>query len=138
MFPFDLEDEDIDVEELEEQEQITDDYEIDFTTGKLTGNMVTGADAVKQWVLLVLATRRYAYMQYSWDYGTELEELVGQNFEKDYIESEVYRMLTDAFSINEEIEGICDLVCDMEKDRLTVSFTLLTLYGEVEVDSVYV
>ena len=138
MFPFDLEDEDIDVEELEEQEQITDDYEIDFTTGTLTGNMVTGADAVKQWVLLVLATRRYAYMQYSWDYGTELEELVGQNFEKDYIESEVYRMLTDAFSINEEIEGIRDLVCDMEKDRLTVSFTLLTLYGEVEVDGVYV
>ena len=77
-------------------------------------------------------------MQYSWDYGTELEELVGQNFEKDYIESEVYRMLTDAFSINEEIEGIRDLVCSMEKDRLTVSFTLLTLYGEVEVDGVYV
>lgn len=77
-------------------------------------------------------------MQYSWDYGTELEELVGQNFEKDYIESEVYRMLTDAFSINEEIEGIRDLVCNMEKDRLTVSFTLLTLYGEVEVDGVYV
>ena len=138
MFPFDLEDEDIDVEELEEQEQITDDYEIDFTTGKLTGNIVSGVDAVKQWVLLVLATRRYAYMQYSWDYGTELEELVGKNFEKDYIESEVYRMLTDAFSINEEIEGIRDLVCDMEKDRLTVSFTLLTLYGEVEVDGVYV
>lgn len=47
-------------------------------------------------------------------------------------------MITDAFSQNDEIEGIRDLVCVSEGDRLTVSFTVITIYGEAEVDDIHV
>lgn len=138
MFPFDLEDEDIDIDELAENRQVTDDYEIDFATGRLTGNIITGLDAVAQWARLALNIPRYVYPQYSWDYGSELESLIGNGYDTDYIESEVSRMVTDTLSSNEDIEGIRDLVCDFEGDRLTASFTLVRVYGETEVDGIYV
>jgi Protein of unknown function (DUF2634). len=138
MFPFDLEDEDIDLEELAETKQFPEDYEIDFATGRLTGNIITGLDAVAQWARLALNIPRYVYPQYSWDYGSELETLIGDGYDTDYIESEVSRMVTDALSPNEDIEGIRDLACKFEDGRLIVSFTLVTVYGETEVDGIYV
>lgn len=138
MFPFDLEDEDIDLEELAETKQFAEDYEIDFATGRLTGNIITGPDAVAQWARLALNIQRYVYPQYSWDYGSELGTLIGNGYDTDYIESEVSRMVTDALSPNEDIEGIRGLACDFEDGRLAVSFTLVTVYGETEVDGIYV
>lgn len=45
-------------------------------------------------------------------------------------------MITDALSQNDEIEGIRDLACTFEEERLTASFTLVTIYGEVEVTDI--
>jgi hypothetical protein len=138
MFPFDLEDEDIDIDELAEEIKTNAEYEIDPITGRLTGNVIRDLDAVVQWVRLVLNTPRYMYQQYSWDYGHELDTLIGSEYDQDLIESEVNRMITDALSINEDIEGIDNLVCDFDGDRLTVSFVLITSYGETEVGGINV
>lgn len=136
MFPFDLED--IDIDELAKDNETNAEYEIDWETGRLTGNVITDLEALAQWVRLALATPRYMYQQYSWDYGHELDTLIGSQYDKELIESEVNRMITDAFSQNEEIEGIRDLVCTFEGDRLTASFTLVTIYGEAEVKNINV
>ena len=53
MFPFDLDDDEIDVEQREEKEPR--DYEIDFKTGKLTGKIITGKKAIEQWIIIVLS-----------------------------------------------------------------------------------
>ena len=45
MFPFDLDDDETEVDEIEEKEPK--DYEVDFKTGKLTGRIITGLDAIK-------------------------------------------------------------------------------------------
>lgn len=138
MFPFDLEDEDIDIDELAVENKTNAEYEIDPNTGRLTGEIISDLDALVQWVKLVLNTPRYMYQQFSWDYGHELDTLIGSEYDKELIESEVNRMLTDAFSPNEEIEGIRDLVCDFEGDKLIASFILVTIYGEAEVDDIHV
>lgn len=131
MFPFDLDDEDVDIEEAEEK--TFQDYEIDFTTGKLTGRIIRDLEAVKQWIMIVLAVDRYFYTQYDWDFGSELNTLIGKNVEQAYLESEVKRMIEDALTINEYIYGIDDLVCSVENGRLTASFSVETMYGEVDV-----
>ena len=59
MFPFDIEDEEVDVE-VEEAEEPAD-YEIDFETGNLTGRIITGLDAIIQRARIVLNTDRYFY-----------------------------------------------------------------------------
>lgn len=131
MFPFDLEEES-EIRIPEQKEPI--DYEIDFDTGKLTGRKVTGYEAIKQWVKIVLSTDRYYFPQYSWNHGSELTSLIGRNFDEAYVKSEVKRMIEEAILGDENINGITDLQCHMEKDRLHITFVLDTLYGKGEVN----
>lgn len=131
MFPFDIDDAELDVEVEEDKEPS--DYEIDFETGKLTGRIITGLPAIKQWVMLVLGTDKYYYTQYSWNHGCELRDLIGKGFKQDYIESEVKRIITDALSMSKDIKGISNLVVSYEGDTLTAAFTLDTIYGSEEV-----
>lgn len=129
MFPFDLEDEEIDAEELEEETE-KQEYEVDFETGKLTGRMISGIEAVKQWLTIALAIERYKYTQYSWENGSELSTLIGQGYEKDYVDSEVERMISEVAELNDDITDVSDFNITFEDDRLTVSFKVSTVYGE--------
>ena len=131
MFPFDIDDEEItpDVEE----EKIPTDYEIDFKTGKLTGRIITGLEAIIQWVKIVLSTDRYYYPQYSWNHGSDLSSLIGQNYDQDYIKSEVQRMIEEAIMVDENITGISDLECSFDRDKLTAKFTIETIFGGGEI-----
>ena len=63
-------------------------YEIDYKTGQLTGRTVEGLEAIKVWIWLVLQTPRYRYYIYTWDYGNEFEDLIGQGYSEEYIEAE--------------------------------------------------
>lgn len=132
MFPFDIEDEKLEV--TVDEEKVPTDYEIDFETGKLTGRIITGLDAVKQWIKIVLGTDRYFYTQYSWDHGSDLNSLIGRTLKQDYVESEVKRMIQDALSVQDDILGIENLVCRIDRDKLIASFTVNTVYGGVDID----
>ena len=134
MFPFDIDLEDEEESIDEESNATASDYEIDFNTGKLTGRIISGLEAVIQWAKLVLLTERYFYTQYTWNYGSELNELIGKRHSKEYIESEVKRMITDALLINEDIKSIKNIRCDIEKDVLKISFSIETVYGRGDVN----
>ena len=134
MFPFDIEEDDLDVIEEDETTSEPSDYEINFATGELTGRIITGLPAIIQWIRLALGTDRYFYNQFSWNYGSELNELIGQSYSEEYIESEVTRMVTDALSVNENIDSISSMEVSMENDTLHISFTVNTPYGSGEVE----
>ena len=131
MFPFDIDEDEI-TPVIEEEKEPTD-YEIDFNTGRLTGKIITGLDAIIQWVRIVLSTDRYYYPQYSWSHGSDLSSLIGQNYDQDYIESEVKRMIEDAIMVDDNILGISDLECSFVKDKLTIQFKIETIYGGGEI-----
>ena len=131
MFPFDLEEDEIMPEVSEETEK--EEYEINLETGKLTGRKISGIEAIKQWVCIALSIDRYRYPQYSWQYGNELYALIGKHYDEEYIESEARRIIGETVMQHEAVTGIKDLQCTVEKDTLTVSFTIETIYGESEV-----
>jgi phage baseplate assembly protein W len=133
MFPFDLDDDEDIVAEEETKSEPTD-YEIDFATGELTGRIITGLPAIVQWIRLTLGTERYFYNQFSWNYGSELETLIGQGFNEEVITSEVQRMVADALSTNDDIDGISSLEVAMNEDSLNIDFTVETAYGSEEVN----
>lgn len=132
MFPFDLEDDELDLEVEEEKEPS--DYEIDFDTGKLTGRIVTGLDAIKQWVKISLSTDRYRYTQYSWNHGHDLSELIGHKYSQEYVETEARRMIEECIMVDGHITGIDELKIYVDKDTIRGSFKLITTYGETEVE----
>ncbi|MCI8707886.1 MAG: DUF2634 domain-containing protein [Lachnospiraceae bacterium] len=134
MFPFDMDDED-DVEVEEAEETVYREYELDFRTGQLTGRVVEGIAAVRVWVYLALRTARYHYEQYSWDYGSEFHELIGDVADPEYIELEAQRMAEECLMQNPYILGISEFECEVAGDSLKMKMTVDTKFGEVEVDA---
>lgn len=132
MFPFDLDDdEDIIEEEDTAVKQV--DYEIDFATGALTGRIITGLPALVQWIKLAILTEKYFYNQFTWDYGCEINRLIGRENSEEFIISEVTRMLTDTLSGNSDITGLSDVKVVSDRDSAKISFTVNTVYGSEEV-----
>lgn len=135
MFPFDVDDEeDEELMETDSEAGEPGEYEIDFSTGRLTGRILTGKEAVKQWVTIALGIDRYTYPQYSWDYGNDLHSLIGKEYDREYIKSEAQRMVEDTLAVNIDITGVEDFEIDISMDRLNVKFTILTDYGDEEVE----
>lgn len=107
-------------------------YEINYKTGQLTGRTVEGLEAIKVWIWFALQTPRYRYYIYTWDYGSEFEDLLGQGYTEEYIEAEAQRMTEDCLLVNENIQSISEFAVNMENDTLTVSFVANTIYGDIE------
>lgn len=128
-FPFDI------VDEIEEDTNVVPrEYEIDFESKRLTGKIVEGAEAIKIWIYLVLHSPRYHHVIYSWDYGNELEDLIGFSHTLEYLEIESKNAIEDCLSVNENIIAIENFTASLEGDCLNISFTAVTIYGEVEIN----
>lgn len=121
--------------EAAEKKKVPKEYEIDFKTGQLTGRIVEGLEAIKVWIWIVLQTPRYRYFIYSWDYGNEFEDMIGQGYSEEYITAEAQRMTEDCLLVNEDIRSVSDFSVGMEGNRLTVSFTANTIYGEIKIQN---
>ena len=75
--------------EVETQPSLT--YALDIEHGRIRG-MVDELESLRQAIYLILSTERYAYLIYSWNYGVELVELIGQP--KEYALPEIKRCIT--------------------------------------------
>ena len=95
--------------------------------------IVTGREAVKVWAWKALHTVRYRHEIYSWDYGSEFEELVGQAYTPILKEAEAPRYLKEALLINPYITAVTNIAVSFSAGRLTVAGAIQTIYGEVEI-----
>ena len=109
-------------------------YEIDFNTGRLTGRIVQGVDALCIWAYLALKAKRYRWIIYSWYYGAEYFNLIGNSYSDEYLKSEVRRYVEECLLENEHITGIKNLDVSHVKDKLYIKFTLVTDVGSKEVE----
>ena len=109
-------------------------YEIDFKTGRLTGRIVEGVNALCVWAYLALKAKRYRWVIYSWYYGEEYTNLIGYSYSDEYLHSEVQRYLEECLFENEHITGIEDLEVSQIKDVLYIKFKLITDVGSKEVE----
>lgn len=109
-------------------------YEIDFSTGKLTGKIVEGVDALCVWAYLALKAVRYRWVIYSWGYGSEHMNLIGYSYSEEYLKSEVQRYMEECLLENEHITGVADLEVSQVNDLLHIKFRLVTDVGSKEVE----
>lgn len=128
-----------DAKEYVKPEKIPKEYAWDFDNNEFVlenGRLkkVEGAEALKIWIYKMLKTQRYRFLIYSWNYGSELEELVGKGYASNTVQNEVKRLLEDALSINTNIKGTKDVNITFSGDDLDISFTAITDYGEVRVN----
>ena len=108
-------------------EQPTKTYKVDFDTGRVAG-YVDETEAMKQAIFKILSTERFLYLIYSWNYGIELNAVVGKSYP--VFSSEIKRVITEALLADSRITD----VTDFHKRTARVSFTVETIFGEIPVE----
>lgn len=112
---------------LKHTEQPTDTFLIDWSSGQISG-MDEGLEAMRQAVEIVLQNERFRWQIYDSNFGTELEDLIGEEY--DYIVSELPRRIEEAFSMDSRILSIENFqFAEQGSGKVTVSFDVVTVYG---------
>ncbi len=134
LFPAYIEDEEI-LDELEETMGTPKEFGLDFKTGQLTGKIVEGIEAIKVWCYLALRVARYHFFICSWDYGNEIEDLYGNGYSAEHIESEAARMIEECLLENDYIESVEISDANYKAGRFKATITIETIYGESDSDT---
>ena len=86
--------------------------------------------AVAQAAEIIINTERFEWQIYRAFSGVRLDDLLGP--ESDFVAAELQRRIREALSMDNRISGISDYAVTVDGDTMTVSFRVLTVYGETE------
>ncbi|MFP7455114.1 DUF2634 domain-containing protein [Bacillus safensis] len=129
-----IEDVDEDAEDVVEPSTT---YRIDFESGRLTNEKISGLDAIRQFVYMALRTERYSHAVYSHDVGCEVQEAVSDEESTDeYKEMEIPRLIEEALLVDERIESVQDIEITKEGAAFKVVFDVVTDEGTLEIEEV--
>lgn len=89
--------------------------------------------AMEQVIYKILNTERYRYEIYSWNYGVELESLLGQHIT--YVLPEIERRITEALTQDDRINRVDTFEFDITKKKIVVvSFWVRTVFGNLQLE----
>lgn len=95
--------------------------------------IVEEKEAIKVWVYKALATERYRYEAYSWQYGIEVKPFIGLVMGVEERISELKRIIIECLMVNPYIVSVDSFDFKQEGVKATVEIQLTTVYGEVSV-----
>ncbi len=96
--------------------------------------IVTGREAIQTWVYKALLTQRARYEIYTHNFGSDLETLIGENYSIHTKRAEAIRYVKEALQINPYITEITNIKVQFKLGDLSISATVITVYGEVSVN----
>nr|WP_238941903.1 DUF2634 domain-containing protein [Bacillus sp. REN10] len=112
-------------------------YRFDFETRRLTSELISGLDAIKQSILFALHIPRYTHPIYSADTGNELADMLADNETTVAFKiMEIERLVTEALIYDPRIEQVYDFVIEHIEDAFHVNFKVDTALGEIEIKEV--
>lgn len=111
-------------------------YRIDWENGRIIG-MCDELEAIQQAVRKALTTESEEYPVYSESYGTELSSLIGMPI--GYVMAEAERIIRETLTWDSRITDVTDFSFDVQRSRVHVTFTVQSIYGQVnsETEVVY-
>ena len=93
-----------------------------------------GAEAVAVWAWNALHTVRYRHEIFSWDYGCELDSLIGQQYSAATKKAEAIRYVREALVVSPYISEVNDIQVEFDGGVLTVSCRIQTIYGALKIE----
>lgn len=125
-------DEETTQEEVATEIQPSKTFALDSENGRI-GEYIDGEPAIQQFIRKAINTARNRYLIYSDAYGSEVEDLLGQNLPFSVLEIEIPRLIEDAIIYDDRVQAVSNFKLTQEGDKLFVSFTVaLTNGGTVE------
>lgn len=106
---------------------------LQVTDGHMT--LLSGQEALRIWASKALRTAVARFAAYTTDYGSELEELIGQPYTEAYIRAESQRMITEALLASPYIVEVGGASASMTGDgRLSVTANYRSVYGAADLE----
>ena len=126
--------------QIEEQWQPFCEYEWDLDTHEFVIRdgqirILEGIPALKIWIYKTLLTQRGRYRAYTWDYGNDLDTLIGISMVGEVVTSEAKRITEEAIYVNKHILNLRNFTAWLDDNTLHIEFIAVTDSGEVEVKS---
>lgn len=107
-------------------------YALNLGINRIHGK-VDGLDAVKQAVYLILCTERYKYLIYSWNYGVELAQLIGQPIA--LVLPEIERCVKEALTQDDRITVVDGFDFEVNRNKVHCTFTVHSIFGETQAET---
>lgn len=104
-------------------------YELRPASGTI-GGLIDELDSMEQVVYKILNTERFECPLYTWNYGIELNELIGEPIT--FVLPELERRITEALMQDERITAVDALEFEISGGAVLVSFVVNTIFGDVE------
>lgn len=114
--------------EIRYEDMPTNTFIIDRASGQVKG-MGDGLEAMRQAVDIILHTERFRWQIYNQNFGSELEGLIGDDYE--FIAGELPRRIEDAFSVDSRIRKVGNYVFSRQGDTVKMTFDVSTVYGVI-------
>ena len=84
---------------------------------------IDNIEAIKQAIYKILMTERYVYTAYNWNYGIELNDLIGKD--KSFVKAELPRRIKEALMLDDRIKDVENFSFeDIDKTTLCVTFSV--------------
>ena len=97
-------------------------------------SIIRGGDAVLVWAWNALNTPRFRHEIFTWTYGNECEGLIGQAFTEELKQAEAARYVRECLLINPYITDVIDIEVSFSEEKLSVTCTVNTVYGEASIN----
>lgn len=117
---------------LNDSLELVDEIETSRTYKILIGDSkgyIEGIEALKQAIYKVLSTERYEYPIYSFNYGIDIESLIGKDY--DYVRIELKRRIEECLLEDERINVVNNFSFEREEDVLKCTFEVESIYGNI-------
>lgn len=108
-------------------------YKLDLEKNIIVG-YCDGIEALKQAIYKILNTERYDYLIYSWNYGVEIKNLIGE--ETTLVIPELERVIKEALMQDDRIEDVTDFEFSIDKNVVTSKFKVTSVEGVAEIEKV--
>ena len=125
--------EDVSIINFDVRQEPSKTFKLNIEKSKIDG-ICDDVEALKQTIFLILNTERYQHLIYSWNYGVELNDLIGEPIS--FVIPELERRIKEALIQDERIENIDNFEFQNIKGKVQCRFSVHTKYGNIKAEKV--
>lgn len=118
---------------LDAEVQTSKTYYLNFETNTING-FVDDIEAIKQTIYCILNTERFENLIYSWNYGVEIKNLIGEN--ETYVIPELERVIREALLEDDRITDVSNFSFETNKNVVVITFDVITTVGNATIEKV--
>lgn len=118
---------DIETQNIEYDIAATKTYKLDLVNKRIMG-MTDGLEAYKIAAEKALKTKRYAHIIYDGNYGSDIQDYIGQDF--DFVKTAIQREIHETLSQDDRFQSIQDFIIQQTGlDQCIIRFNIISTEG---------